>query len=193
MDRSQRCVTRQFMADTATINATAAAIDSASNYLAQSNINKQTREYNDRLYARQRADALADWNMQNSYNSPAAQMQRFRDAGLNPNLIYGQSNEAGVVRTSSPGAWRPEAPRMDGARNSMEAYYNAQVREAQIDNLRATNDNLLAQNRLINAQTAGVYSQIEDRTSSIGYRDVLKGREQSLLPYSLEMRDIDVR
>lgn len=29
-------------------------------------------------------------NMQNSYNSPAAQMQRFVDAGLNPNLVYGQ-------------------------------------------------------------------------------------------------------
>ncbi len=31
------------------------------------------------------------------YNSPAAQMQRFKDAGLNPNLIYGQSNTAQPV------------------------------------------------------------------------------------------------
>lgn len=29
---------------------------------------------------------------QNSYNSPVAQMARFQDAGLNPNLIYGQGN-----------------------------------------------------------------------------------------------------
>lgn len=29
---------------------------------------------------------------QMEYNSPASQMQRFQDAGLNPNLIYGQGN-----------------------------------------------------------------------------------------------------
>lgn len=32
------------------------------------------------------------WGIQNEYNSPAAQMQRFLDAGLNPHLIYGQGN-----------------------------------------------------------------------------------------------------
>lgn len=35
---------------------------------------------------------LAFWNMQNEYNSPVNQMARLREAGLNPNLIYGQVN-----------------------------------------------------------------------------------------------------
>lgn len=39
---------------------------------------------------RQNAHNLEMWNLQNQYNSPAAQMQRYKDAGLNPNLIYGQ-------------------------------------------------------------------------------------------------------
>lgn len=42
---------------------------------------------------------------QNAYNSPAAQMQRYREAGLNPNLIYSQGspgNQPGVVSTESP-------------------------------------------------------------------------------------------
>ena len=30
------------------------------------------------------------WKMQNQYNSPKNQMQRFIDAGLNPNLMYGK-------------------------------------------------------------------------------------------------------
>jgi hypothetical protein len=30
------------------------------------------------------------WKMQNEYNNPKNQMQRFTDAGLNPNLIYGK-------------------------------------------------------------------------------------------------------
>ena len=29
------------------------------------------------------------WKMQNEYNTPANQMKRLQDAGLNPNLIYG--------------------------------------------------------------------------------------------------------
>lgn len=41
------------------------------------------------------------WNMQNSYNSPQAQMQRYQSAGLNPNLIYGQSNTADQVTAAS--------------------------------------------------------------------------------------------
>lgn len=41
------------------------------------------------------------WNMQNEYNTPAAQMLRYQDAGLNPNLIYGQSNMAGDVKSAS--------------------------------------------------------------------------------------------
>lgn len=41
------------------------------------------------------------WNMQNEYNTPSAQMLRYQDAGLNPNLIYGQSNMAGNINTAS--------------------------------------------------------------------------------------------
>lgn len=40
------------------------------------------------------------WNMQNFYNSPAEQMKRYADAGLNPNLIYGQGTSGNA--TSSP-------------------------------------------------------------------------------------------
>lgn len=46
----------------------------------------------------QNAQNIALWNMQNEYNTPANQMKRFMDAGLNPNLIYSQSNEAGSIQ-----------------------------------------------------------------------------------------------
>lgn len=35
---------------------------------------------------------LEMWNLQNEYNTPEAQMQRFAVAGLNPNSIYSQGN-----------------------------------------------------------------------------------------------------
>jgi len=34
---------------------------------------------------------LEQWNRQNAYNHPVEQMARLKDAGLNPNLIYGSS------------------------------------------------------------------------------------------------------
>jgi len=33
---------------------------------------------------------IQNWKMQNEYNSPAQQMQRLKEAGLNPNLVYGK-------------------------------------------------------------------------------------------------------
>lgn len=53
------------------------------NLTNQANIAMSDREY---------ANNLAMWNKANAYNTPQAQMQRFKDAGLNPNLIYGQGN-----------------------------------------------------------------------------------------------------
>ena len=43
------------------------------------------------------------------YNSPKAQMQRFREAGLNPNLIYGQGNPGNQSQSLSyPDIGRPD-------------------------------------------------------------------------------------
>lgn len=52
-----------------------------------------------------RAWQEAMWNKQTEYNSPVSQMTRLRDAGLNPNLAYGQiadSKMASVPTISSP-------------------------------------------------------------------------------------------
>lgn len=50
--------------------------------------------------AQNRKWALQDWNMQNAYNSPQQQMQRYKEAGLNPNLIYSQMSNGPAVRSS---------------------------------------------------------------------------------------------
>ena len=49
------------------------------------------------------------WNMQNLYNHPMNQMARLKEAGLNPNLIYGSgvSGATGLAGSVSPSKASP--------------------------------------------------------------------------------------
>lgn len=48
--------------------------------------------------------SVEQWNRQNMYNTPEAQMARFKAGGLNPNLIYGQGNSGNA---SAPPQYQP--------------------------------------------------------------------------------------
>lgn len=112
------------------------------NAISQSRVNRQSREWQEKMYGRQRQDALLDWNAQNAYNTPAAQMARFKEAGLNPHLIYGNGTDAtaGAVRSSNAGSYSPSAPQINlDARNPLMSIYDIEMKEAQIDNLHAQN------------------------------------------------------
>lgn len=174
-------------------SAAAQTVSTAGNILAQSNINRRTQAWNEKMYDLQRGHALQDWNMQNAYNTPAAQMGRYRDAGLNPNLIYGQSNEAGVVRSTDAKSWNPQAPDMSGFGTVMDKYFNTQMKEAQINNARAINDNLLADNVIKGKQAELIDKQIQNYDSTIGFRDWDLTNRQSLAPGNKEMQDWRIR
>ena len=60
---------------------------------------KTARENTDKTIAANKAEAelayqraVEMWHRQNAYNTPEAQMARFKAAGLNPHLIYGQGS-----------------------------------------------------------------------------------------------------
>lgn len=57
------------------------------------------------------------WNRNNEYNTPQAQMKRFSEAGLNPNLIYGMGSPGNS--SSPPQKVVPQAP--DWAKGMSEA------------------------------------------------------------------------
>ena len=59
---------------------------------AQKEENQKNRDWNLNLAKLQNQWNIDQWNRENAYNSPAAQMARFKDAGLNPDLAYGQQN-----------------------------------------------------------------------------------------------------
>lgn len=103
--------------------------------------------------------SLQTWNMQNEYNSPQAQMQRFKAAGLNPHLIYGQ----GTAGLASPPAnysppdiqYRYEAPAYGGAMN--EALPMLMAVGSWMQDMRLTD----AQLKKTNVETARSATEIE--------------------------------
>lgn len=124
-----------------------AAASQAGQIYATGKTNKKTREWNEMMYGRTRQDALDDWNRQNLYNSPAAQMQRYMEAGLNPNLIYGQTQTASPIRSSDMQSWNPETPDIAGLSRSaiqgIEAYQDYTLQEEQVKNMTAQRENML--------------------------------------------------
>lgn len=70
--------------------------DSARNLIAQMALNDQAN-----------AHEIDMWNLQNAYNTPAAQMERFKEAGLNPMLAYTQGSNGNA--SSAPGTHVPNA------------------------------------------------------------------------------------
>lgn len=98
--------------------------------------NQQQQDFNTQMYNKQRADALADWERQNQYNSPSQQMQRFKEAGLNPNLIYGQMSNAPAVRSTDMKAPDFVAPKYDTSKigDILGNYLNLQKQQVDISN-----------------------------------------------------------
>lgn len=122
--------------------------------LAKYQNNWQTAE-NEKAYAR----SVEMWNMQNRYNSPTAQMSRLRQAGLNPNLVYGSGvtgNSAGSAPQYQPAkiqraTMEPYRGWNLGLSDAASMYMAMRQNKAQVENMEA-------QNKLIKeqARTEGI-------------------------------------
>ena len=143
----------------ALIGAGSSILQNVGNFLGIKSANQQNQEFQMEMYQQQRRNALADWQMQNQYNSPAAQMERLKAAGLNPNLVYdnGAANTAMAVRSNEPASYRAEAPRFDFNQlgNSMMQYVDARLKSAQTDNVNAATKVAAQEAALKAVQTAG--------------------------------------
>lgn len=110
--------------------------------LAKYQNNWQTAE-NEKAYAR----SVEMWNMQNQYNSPTAQMSRLRQAGLNPNLVYGSGvtgNSAGSAPQYQPAkiqraTMEPYRGWNLGLSDAASMYMAMRQNKAQVENMEAQN------------------------------------------------------
>lgn len=86
-----------------------AAISAIGNWFGNRSNRKASREAFEResKFAREERLAQQQWIEQmyeknNSYNSPAAQMQRLKDAGLNPDLMYSRGDVGNATAPEAP-------------------------------------------------------------------------------------------
>lgn len=79
----------------ALIGGLGAYLSSKSSNSASSRAAHETNATNKSVAERNNQFNYEMWVRNNEYNSPASQMQRFKEAGLNPALIYGSSGNAG--------------------------------------------------------------------------------------------------
>lgn len=119
---------------------------------------RETNQANRELAEYSYQKDLDMWERQNEYNSPANQMQRMIDAGLNPNLMYGQGDTGNASSGPSYDAPRMEAYTGFGDLGASQAGQQlmqglmgyAQVRKtnAEADNIRQNTQNLEVQKQL---------------------------------------------
>jgi hypothetical protein len=128
------------------------------------------------LYANQqnRKWALQDWERQNRFNAPKQQMQRFKEAGLNPNLIYTQKNEAAPVRSTDYVA--PQAPDFQGV---LSKSAQIKLQDQQLANAQLQNDAIKAQINKTNADALYVASNTK-------FKDLDTERLKGMLPGLVE-------
>ena len=80
------------------------------------------------------------WNEQNAYNHPSQQMARFKEAGLNPNLIYGQGsagNAAQIPQYTAPKQSFNLGDAISTGLNTLSQYQNLKIQQAQEERIKA--------------------------------------------------------
>ncbi|WGL31466.1 DNA pilot protein [Dipodfec virus UOA04_Rod_1087] len=76
-------------------------------------IARETNQANAELAKYNWQQQVGMWNAQNAYNTPSAQMARYREAGLNPNLVYGQGTNGNSNSIPTPATPTMQAAHVD--------------------------------------------------------------------------------
>lgn len=147
--------------------------------------NRIDREYNDNVMSRMRAEALADRDYNNWYNSPNQMKQRYKEAGLNLHNVFGggAANGTAVMTRGTPtsnmnqAAYKAETGLAGNAINSglgvMNSIWQGRTITAQTDNLKAQNQ-VLAQEAILKAAEVGkVVSETDLNKFDLGQKNAL--------------------
>jgi hypothetical protein len=158
-------------------------------------------QYQSKLMDKQNNFALSMYNMDNRYNSPVMQRARLEEAGLNPNLMYGNG---GISNTSSgaPGSASGQAPQVDYGKPSevmssvmQYALVNAQTdkmnEETRLAAERAESEAISRELMLANARLAMSRSLGQDIDNR--FAEDRRWLENEALEYNNSLKKLDLQ
>ncbi|AJK28263.1 hypothetical protein [Eel River basin pequenovirus] len=134
------------------------------------------------MYRQQYRDNIDFWRMQNEYNSPSSQMQRLREAGLNPAMIYGgqgsgAAGQAGNI--ASPGTPKVDhkVPDLSGLAELQNNMRQSKLVDAQVDLLGAQKLKTIA-DASRSKFDLGIRNEIREYLAEAGKLEVAKLKSQ---------------
>lgn len=100
--------------------------------------NEKNRQYNLNLAKMQNQWNIQQWNNENAYNSPSAQMERMKQAGLNPDMMYG-GGVSGNLAANSPQmtSGAPSSPMDWSALSNKKTIAQAAAESLSLEQMRA--------------------------------------------------------
>lgn len=134
-------------------------------------MNDQNNKANERMQQQQNAWNLEQWKRNNEYNSPANQMLRLKQAGLNPDLMY-QQGTTGI--SSSPAQGSNPIPKQPFMLDPMMTS-NLLTAKKQRENIEADTELKKADANQKDAQTKGInFDNITKEASALYYEEFIK-------------------
>ena len=124
------------------------------NGLMQGSQNRANRRFQERENQKARDYNTLMWEKNNAYNDPSQQMERLKNAGINPHLAYSQG---GVTNTSSSPASSNASSMPEGRAPQIDtnALLNARLVGEQINNIKADTAKKQAEAQNIGTDTEG--------------------------------------
>jgi len=122
------------------------------------------------MYDKQKQDNIDFWNLQNSYNTPQQQMQRYQEAGLNPALMYGNGTPGNAASAPDAPTAMPlnhKAPDLNIG-SAFDTYFNTQTQAQRLSNEKQIGNNL-AIDALIKTQDQQAKTMENDYMRKEGY------------------------
>lgn len=131
------------------------------------------------------------WVKQQEYNSPSMQMQRLKEAGLNPNLVYGQSSGGAAGNANSA----PDAPTVDFGHTGSDfvnSYMAMQMNRSVVDKQAAEVANLEVQNSVLRMDAALRAAQVMKTRAETDKTDLESQKLSATMDDVVKLAALDV-
>ena len=155
----------------AVVEALVAGIGGAFNSIFQGRQNRKNREFQERENQINRQFAVDMWNKQNEYNLPTNQMQRLRDAGINPHLAYSNGQPMNTSNAPATPSGIGSMPQGIAPQMNIGEIFNALMTKAQIKQMEAQTEKTLAEKEEVEARTEGIGKDNKVKDIELTHKD----------------------